>query len=219
MTHWGWYWKIKKKHTPKELCSWSQFCELDSFDMFKRQELVKLVKESKDRICLQIPKYNLVAILQDNDFFTVTYNNGSYTIPTEKKPCNFGGNYYFFHCPQCNSRMRKLYCVDGKYLCRKCAKLGYYSQRLRPSERFARQSYKVKEHLKNYAGSLEIKPPRMKHHTFQRLRSRFVKYDEMQFNAECAEFRLWHGAKMDLLLGDPYRLLMPSNLYDAYVEL
>lgn len=215
MTHWGWYWKIKKKHTPKELCSW--FWELDSFDMFKNQELVMLVKESKDRICLEILSYNLIASLQDNDSIAVTYNHGSYIIPTEKKPCNFGGYYYFFHCPQCNSRMRKLYCIEGKYLCRKCAKLGYYSQRLRPSERLARKRSEVKKYLKNHAGSLKVKPPYMKHHTFQKLRRKFVKYDEMQFDAACAELRLWHGSKVDLFL-DPYHLLMPSNLYDAYVE-
>lgn len=218
MTHWWWYWKIKKKHTPKELCSWLRFCELDSFDMFKTKELVRLVKESEDRVCLQVPKYDLVAILQDNDFISVTFNNGSYIIATEKKPCNFGGYYYFFHCPQCNLCMRKLYCIDGKYLCRKCANLGYYSQRLRPSERLARQRYKVEEHLTNYAGSLDRKPPRMKRHTFQKLRSKFVKYDEMQFNATRAELLLWYGTKAKLFLGDPYYLLVPSNLYDAYVE-
>ncbi len=52
MTHWGWYWRVKKNHVPKELCSWSKFCEIDSFAMFKRQDLVRLVKESKDCICL-----------------------------------------------------------------------------------------------------------------------------------------------------------------------
>ena len=218
MTHWGWYWKVKRQHTPKELCSWSKFCELDSFDMFKSQELVELVKESKDRVCLQIPKYNLVAILQDNNSINITFNGVFYTIYVEKKPCNFGGSYYFFKCPMCNYRTRKLYCIDGKYLCRKCANLGYYSQRLRSSERFAWQKFKVLEHLKNYSGSLDLKPPRMQRHTFQKLRIKFVKYDELQFNAACAELRSWHGSKINFLLDESYCFLLPFNLYDAYVK-
>lgn len=218
MTHWGLYWKRKTGYTPKKVCSRFEFCELDSFAMFKNQELVKLVKESMDRICLEIPEYNLVAVLQDDDSIMVKFNNGSYTIVTEKKPCNFGGYYYFFHCPQCSSCLRKLYCVKGKYLCRKCANLGYYSQRLRPSERLAEQSYKVKKLLKNYGGSLKKKPPRMKRYTFQRLRRKFVKYDKMQFDAKCAELQLWYGSKGDFFLEESYYLQMPSKLRDAYIE-
>lgn len=178
MTHWSWYWKIKKNHIPKALCSWSKFCEIDSFNMFKRWELARLVKESKDRTCFTIPEYNLVAILQDNDSIVVNFGNGSYTIVTEKKACNFGGYYYFFCCPQCNSRMRKLYCLEGKYLCRKCANLGYYSQRLQSFNRCMYMQIKVKNFLKNCGGSLEQKPPWMKQYTFERLKKKYARYDE-----------------------------------------
>lgn len=33
MTHWGWYWKVKKKHIPKTLCS--KLTAIDSFKLFK----------------------------------------------------------------------------------------------------------------------------------------------------------------------------------------
>lgn len=211
MTHWGWYWKFKKKNKPKALCSSSQFDEIDSFKMFKNQELVGLVKESKDRICFMITQYDLIATLQDDNSLSVQFNNDSYVISVEKKSCNFGGSYYFFHCPQCQTRMRKLYCIQGKYLCRKCANLGYYSQRLRPSQRLAQMSYNVMDFLKSRAGSLTQKPPWMKKSTFQKLRIKYVKYDEKYFNAVNKELLEKYGEE-----GDFY--FAPFDMFDAYVE-
>lgn len=90
MTHWRWYWKVKRKHKRKALCTWFIFSEIDSFAMFKNQQLVQFVRESADRVSLIIPQYNLQATL-DNDNLHVVYDGGSYVIPVEKKPCNFGG--------------------------------------------------------------------------------------------------------------------------------
>ena len=64
MTHWGWYWKIKKQHSPKALCSSFGFMEIDSFSMFKNKELVRLIREGNDRIALEIPDYKFTATLQ-----------------------------------------------------------------------------------------------------------------------------------------------------------
>lgn len=164
MTHWGWYWKVKRKHKPKKLCS--SLAVIDSFEMFKYKEGLEWVRSSKDRICFKVFQNNVIAKLMDDYSLNVSYDRGSYIISAEKKTCNFGGHYYFFHCPQCDKRMRKLYLFEGKYLCRKCANLGYYSQRLRPSERNAYMSYKIKDFLKDRAGSLDQKPPWMKQHTF-----------------------------------------------------
>jgi hypothetical protein len=125
MTHWGWYWKVKRQYTPKGLCQQSSLAEINSFDMFKNKELVCLVRESSDQIALKIPHFDLTAVLMPDDSLSVTYDGGAYLIPVEKKSCNYGGFCHFFHCPQCNARMRKLYCSDGRYLCRKCLKLGY----------------------------------------------------------------------------------------------
>lgn len=215
MTHWGWYWKIKKKHTPKALCSWQQFLEIDSFRMFKVKELVQLVKASKDRISFEIPQHGLVAALQDDNSLNVKFNSGSYVIPVEAMPCNYGGVYYFFHCPCCKMRMRKLYCKEGQYLCRKCAGLGYLSQRLRPSERCATMSYRTKNYLKNRAGSLERKPPWMKQHTFQKIRQKYVEYDEKRFHALNREVSSWYGSEHSMLGYDYF----PSiDMMDVYVE-
>jgi hypothetical protein len=72
--------------------------------------------------------------------------------------------------------------------------------------------------LKNHAGSLNKKPPRMKQKSFQRLRIKFVKYDEMQYDAAQKELRTWYGSRAEPFLGDPYCLLMPADLCDAYIE-
>lgn len=216
MNHWGWYWRIKKQHKPKALCSRLIFSEIDSFNMFKNKELVRLVKESKDRICLIIPRYNLTATMQDDNSLIVNFDNGSYIIPVEKKACNYGGFYHFFHCPRCQARMRKLYCIEGAYLCRKCANLGYYSQRLRPSERCAEMSYNVMRYLKNQAGSLDQKPPWMTQREFQKLRRKFVKYDEKRFHQLNKELRARYGSKFETDFTDYY--IPPDNVYDAQVE-
>ncbi|MCK5632870.1 hypothetical protein KAH94_03920, partial [bacterium] len=104
MAHWGWYWKIKLKHKRKCLCS--GLITIDSFKMFKNKMGTRLCK---GKISYQIPKYVLKATLLD-DHYNVTYSDGHYTIPIEKQPCNYGGFRYFFHCPQCDKRMRILYC-------------------------------------------------------------------------------------------------------------
>ena len=167
MTHWGWYWRVKKQHRPKALCSSSRFMEIDSFSMFRNKEIIRLIKESKDRTALEIPEYNFMATLQDDNSLKVRCNSGSYTIPVERKSCNYGGYYHFFRCPACMARMRKLYCIGGIYVCRKCAGLGYYSQRLRPSERYKMKSYHIEESIKRQGGSLDQKPPWMKKATYQ----------------------------------------------------
>lgn len=215
MTHWGWYWKVKKQHSPKPLCSSFEFLEIDSFDMFRNKEIIHLIKESKDRIALQIPKYNFIATLQDDNSLKVRCNKFSYIIPVEKKPCNYGGFYHFFCCPLCKARMRKLYCIMGLYICRKCAGLGYYSQRLRPSERCLTMSLRVKDCLKNRAGSLKKKPPRMHHSTFQKLKIKYVKYDEQRFNEKNKENLAWFGSDIERFM-DCY--LPPDDAYDGYVE-
>ena len=181
MTHWGWYWHVKKKHKPKKTCFAQD--SIDSFDLFKNKEGIAWVKNSQDRVLFQIFEYKLTARLLDNDSLAVSSCAGNYVILVEKMRCNYGGTYQFFHCPDCNRRMRKLYLMQGKYVCRKCASLGYYTQILRPSRRLLWMGMKVKESLKNYAGSLEIKPPRMKRHTFQKLRKKYLDYDEKQFHA------------------------------------
>jgi len=214
MTHWG-YWKIKKRYVPKELCSYRKFIPIDSFEMFNNKQLVDLVRQSKDRTSFIIPQYDLIAVLQDNNSLSVTYKDGIYTIPVEVKKPNFGGKYYFFHCPKCIKRMRKLYCVNGFYQCRKCANLGYYSQRLRLSERNLYGEVKIKEKLKKQGGSLEIKPSRVHKTTLQRHRIDYVQYDKKYYDATISELIQWYGEKrVAPLVEETY--WPPSGLLNAY---
>lgn len=178
MTHWGWYWKVKKRHRRKALCTWSQFNEIDSFQMFKNKEGMEWVRKSPSKLLFEIfYPYELKATLLENDSLRMDYESGSYKIPVEKKLCNYGGYYRFFHCPNCKKRMRKLYCLKGIYLCRKCAHLGYYSQRVRPSKRCLTMMGEIKDKLKNRGGSLESKPPRMQQHTFKKLKAKYYDYE------------------------------------------
>ncbi len=216
--NWYWYWHIKKKHKPRLSCEAFFLNAIDSFDMFKHPEAVQLVKESADKLSLSVPRYSLKAFLQDDDSLLVQYSGGMYLIPVEKKSCNYGGFYRFFHCPKCDKRMRKLYCIEGRYQCRKCANMAYYSQRLRPYARYNHMKFGVEECLQNRAGSLKQKPPWMKKYTFQKLRQKYVKYDELSFNALKKELLVWHGSKAQPFLSEPYCFLVPYGLNDAYIE-
>ncbi|MBY0110001.1 MAG: hypothetical protein K2X90_02715 [Candidatus Babeliaceae bacterium] len=217
MTHWGWYWKVKKKHKPRISTFCSFLDEIDSFSMFKNKEGIEWVRRSPNRLMFEVfNPYKLKAVLLEDDSIRVTYSAGSYTIPVERKPCNYGGSYYFFHCPLCDKRMRKLYCLNGQYQCRTCANLGYYTQRLRPSERYLHMSIKIEDYLKNHAGTLKNKPPWMKRRTFNELRRKYVAYDEKRFYAINDELRARYGAKVEPHLENDYGFFVPSGMYDAY---
>lgn len=136
-------------------------------------------------VALEIPVYKLKAILFP-DRFQVEYIGGYYEIPIEKQPCNYGGIRYFLHCPTCNRRMRLLYCESGFFSCRKCLKLCYMTQLIRPSWRCVNMANKIKTMLENKAGSLERKPPWMKRRTFKALLARHNEYKETKF------LEAWH---------------------------
>ncbi|HRN78581.1 MAG TPA: hypothetical protein PLU71_05030 [Candidatus Dependentiae bacterium] len=198
--HWWWYWKIKKQHESKAVCSNRELLELDSFQMYNNYEQALGVRQSTDKCSFWIPLYELKAYLQDDDSLLVIYRDGTYTIPIERMSCNFGGYYYFFRCPKCNKRMRKLYCLKGQYQCRKCGDLCYYSQLLRPTERFSRGERKVKEYIKARGGNLEWfdkKPPRMHHKTFQKLKDRAEYYEAKSGMELFKELREWYGERAE----------------------
>jgi len=209
MTHWGWYWRVKLSwYKPKGLCSW--YTTIDSFEMFKIKEAIEWCI---NKVAYEIPQYKLKATLLSNSY-QVEYDGGSYSIPYEKQACNYGGFRYFFHCPRCNQRMRKLYCKDGKFLCRKCLNIGYYTQRLRPSERYLIMKIKAEDKIENMAGSLQIKPPWIKYKTFRKLKTQYVKYDEKYYHAWGKEFRQEFGESPP-----DYWYFPPSGMSDEYNDL
>lgn len=206
MTHWGYYWKIKRSdYITKALCDWWPDT-LDSFNMFnkKNRAVVQMIKES-DRVSITIPSLNLVALLKDDDSLSVTYQDGNYVIPVEKKPCNYGGNYYFFRCPQCSKRMRLLYRKGAKYLCRKCANISYYTQTLRPSERNKYMLIKIERYIKDRGGEVSFdsyvqkKPLNMKQRKVKQLSDRLRKYDKKYINTLRSELISWYPSKTALI--------------------
>ncbi|MBP6869811.1 hypothetical protein KBC04_02935 [Candidatus Babeliales bacterium] len=178
-----------KKTIRAAVFSSGELCILDSFAMFKNKHLVDSIKTSTDRISFSIPEYNLIARLQDDNSFNVQFNEGSYIIKVEQKATNLGNAYYFFfHCPECSTRARKLYCIKGRYLCRKCGHLGYYSQKLNFYDRLLYMQAKIKATLKSKGGSLDRKPPWMKRHTFERLKLQEQIYEATYYYAAELEF-------------------------------
>lgn len=219
MAHWGWFWKVKKQHQSKTVCSNRGLLELDSFRMYNDYKQVESVRQSPDQCALWIPGYELKAYLQDDDSLLVEYQGGSYTILVERIPCNLGGYYYFFRCPKCNKRMRKLYCLRGQYQCRKCGDLCYYSQLLRPSERFCIQRINIKNYIKARGGNIELdrKPPRMHYRTFQKLKDRAEYYEAKSGIALHKELREWHGAKAEQAIDGWFEFVYQARI-DEYKE-
>lgn len=188
MNHWGWYWKIKRQHTPRTLCS--ALTSLDSFAIFK----------STYAVGFDITTRQLKARLTGN-YLTVI--NGkrkqlAYQIPFERLPCNYGGFRYFFKCPLCHQRMRLLYFTHNVFLCRKCLNLAYPSQQLRPSMRYQYLSDKMKTLVKNKGGDIEFgkKPPHMRNTTFQKFMDKKFDYEDKAHQALNDELRAWYGARV-----------------------
>ena len=188
MTHWGWYWKVKNKgYSAKSVCS-NDLC-IDSFELFK--------KGNKHEF--KMMGYQFKAELEE-DHYKVTCEKKrrpSYKIYFEKQPCNYGGYRYFFRCPLCQSRMRKLYFAYRAISCRKCLNLSYYSQRIRPVVRFRMTARDIEKDVKKRGGNLELdeKPPRMHEKTFQRLKAKAKYYDARSGQESYKEVRSWYGTK------------------------
>ena len=189
MAHWGWYWKVKLKHRPKTLCSNDR--SIDSFALFK----------GEGRRSFEVPVFQLKAVLKE-DHYQMTYgkkNKPSYKIYFEKQPCNYGGYRYFFRCPLCQGRMRKLYFAYGAISCRKCLNLSYYSQRIRPTVRLRMTAGRIEKDVEKRGGDLELdeRPPRMHKKTFQKLKAKAKYYSARSGQELYKEARSWYGPKME----------------------
>lgn len=194
MAHWGWYWKIKLNHTPKSLCT-HFFC-LDSFSLFK---IKGSFEACLNKVALEMPPYKLKATLL-HDKYSVVYQDGAYDIPIEIQSCNYGGIRYYLHCPKCDRRMRLLYCNNGLFACRKCLKIGYFTQRLRPSIRCIIMESKLKDKIKLMGGDDYKKPPNMKTVRYDSLRQRCLGYQNKFENALIKELLEWYPNKRDEIL-------------------
>ena len=95
----------------------------------------------------------------------------SYELGITDTPCHYGGNRYWFNCPQCGRRVATLYCVD-EYVCRHCVGLNYKSQLIQPLDRLFSRVSKIRERLQwqqGIANGHGSKPKGMHQSTFERL--------------------------------------------------
>jgi len=164
------YLKIKRRRVRRRLCS--NLISIDSFSLFRNKITLR---ESLGTVAYEMPRYNLKAVLHESSY-AVQYDGGEYTIPVEKLPCPFGGSRYFFLCPQCSKRMRILYCIAGRFLCRQCHNLGYWTQVLTPTTRCIIMQAKIGDYLLSRGGSPDKKPVWMKRKTFWVLVNRHDDY-------------------------------------------
>jgi hypothetical protein len=193
MAHWGWYWKIKKKHIPRKLCS--QLPSIDSFKLYKNTTIAGFTVQPLD-----------VKAKPAADHLKITYRKHKdhvYIIPIEKQTCNYGGFRSYFKCPLCYKRMRFLYLAEHSiFLCRKCLNLSYLSQRLRPTHRYSNMSKKIKEQIENKGGDLYKKPCGMQNTNYQKLRNKHFYYESKSNQATNQDLREWYGAKIEPYLDD-----------------
>ncbi len=193
MTHWGWYWKIKKKHLAKKNCS--SMVKIDSFHLYKNNMMTGFRVDPLD-----------INAEPEPNFLKIVYGKRkehSYIIRVARLSCNYGGFRSYFRCPLCDKRMRFLYFAERSiFLCRKCLNLGYDTQRFRPTMRYEYISQKVKKFVRNKGGDLDCykKPPRMHEDTYQRLKSKQFYYEHKSYQATNQELRRWHGKKMETYL-------------------
>src|SRR5262249_29311715 len=140
----------------------------------------------------------------------IKYRKNSRTpnsIPIDRIPCNYGGHRYYFKCPFCRQRMRKLYLAHQSiFLCRKCLNLTYKSQFLRPSTRKDHMTQKIKRLITDKGGNFTLynKPPRMWRRTYDRLRRKHHYYEHMEEHESNKELRAWHGARMEPWLDESF---------------
>jgi hypothetical protein len=161
---WHMYWQ-RKNHTPKKLCS--QLSCWDSFAIFR--EKLTYISDHCNKIYVSL----------EDGGFRGSCAGWPFFLKVSSQKCHFGGFRYYFHCTSCSVRMRKLYFFNGHLECRRCLNLGYYSQRLKPSDRFIETMFKLKNYLraKNYCfedRTNEKRPRRMWNRTYDKIQSRIA---------------------------------------------
>lgn len=86
-------------------------------------------------------------------------------LPILQTPCNYGGTRPWFGCPHCHARVAVIYLRRGGFYCRKCARVGYYSQSEDACGRAWRKQQKVEAKL----GTGWARPKGMHNATRERL--------------------------------------------------
>jgi hypothetical protein len=104
------------------------------------------------------------------------------TVSIVRFPCPKGGETALFLCPRCGARRKYLYGASRLFLCRRCHKLPYASQRERDCDRAGRRARKLRRKLGveigmgNWVGP---KPKGMHQATFDRVRNEIHACEEV----------------------------------------
>lgn len=94
----------------------------------------------------------------------------------------FNGCRPWFLCPRCSRRIAKLYLLGRRFMCRQCTGLAYASQQETLLDRATRRAFKLRKRLGDDGGigdPVWRKPKGMHRATFERLRARIERQDEI----------------------------------------
>lgn len=110
--------------------------------------------------------------------WTESKESFDYKIRLSKTPVNFGGFRYWFHCPETNKRVGKLFLIpsDGRFISRHVYKIYYASQMESDLDRMISKRHKIESKLSD---PYYIKPKGMHQKTFDRLIEEYDHYDTM----------------------------------------
>lgn len=126
------------------------------------------------------------------------------SIQLSRKRNGYGGEQVFFLCPVCGGRVRYLYWVGGRFLCRKCAHLNYASQQKTKdvmTDFYLGMAY-VGKHLKppaheingfSFARYIPERPKGMHNKTYVRHLKKFKQYQERYNKRSFSEFSRLFG--------------------------
>ena len=170
---WYHYWQ-RKGHVSKKITE--SFREIDCGYIYDNS----ISKVSEGDECYL---HGYRVIIYNNHLVVKSFINKKelfYQIATVTTPCNYGGKRHWFICPnpKCNRRVKKMYLFKIVFLCRKCLNLGYYSQRQIPTMRHMHMKEKIEELLKRKGGDEYTRPRYMHKKTFNKLRDKYLVYDE-----------------------------------------
>lgn len=98
-------------------------------------------------------------------------------------PCYFGGERLWFACPQCRDRCARVFLNrrNGKYACRKCVGITYYSQSEDAMDRAWRKQNKLERKLDKYW----MKPKGMHQRTHTKLVNKIFACEKVRDDYLC----------------------------------
>lgn len=109
---------------------------------------------------------------------SIRTDNGAeveYRVALARLPCRFGGERWWWRCPNSGARVFKLFLPRGgrRFLSRRAYRLGYLSQRQSPLDRAHRASEKAERRLWWYDDGTPCPAPGMRQRSFERLVTRW----------------------------------------------